>query len=108
MAHRSSDHNHVDGEAEPVTERMHETSWSANLEKPQYETDQPLLTDHAVEAIKHTASGQHVNLVTHEAHGHPKKYLYDILAEHFATEDIEWEYIEQCGCGGYVVRVYVQ
>lgn len=108
MAHHSPDHDHVDDEAEPVTERLHETSWSANLEKPQYDTDQSLLVDHAVEAIEHTASGQHVNLVTHSAHGHPETYLYDALAEQFTTEDVEWEYIEQCGCGGHVVHIYIQ
>lgn len=89
MAHGSPDHEHANGEAEPVTERRHETSWSANLEKPQYETDQSLFTDHAMEAIKHTASGQHVNLVTHEAHGHPEAYLYDVLAERFTAGDVE-------------------
>ena len=107
MAHRPPD-NRADGEAEPVTERMHGTSWSANLEKPQYEVDQSLLTQHALEAVEHTASGQHVNPVTHRAHGHPETYLYDALAERFTTGAIEWEYIEQCGCGGHVVRVRVQ
>lgn len=108
MAHESPDHDHADSEAEPITERMHETSRSANLEKPRYETGQSLLADHAVEAIKHTASGQHVNLVTHKAHGHPEVYLYDVLATRFTEGDIEWEYIEQCGCGGHAVRVHVQ
>lgn len=75
---------------------MHDTFWSVNLEKSQCETDRSLLTDHAVEAIGHTASGQHVNLVTHEAHGHPDTYLYDVLDERFPAGAIEWEYIEQC------------
>jgi hypothetical protein len=48
-----------------------------------------------------------VNLVTHEAHGHPE-ILYDTLADQFNGADVEWEYVEQCGCGGHVVRVHVE
>ncbi|KDE59386.2 hypothetical protein EL22_22330 [Halostagnicola sp. A56] len=52
------------------------------------------------------APGNHVNLVTHTNHGHPEGYLYDIL-ENERGEDVDWEYIEQCGCGGHVLRVHV-
>ncbi len=37
MATHSHDHDHDDhghGETEPVTDRTHDNSWSANLEKP--------------------------------------------------------------------------
>lgn len=105
MASRA--HDHGQGEVEPVTDETHDNSWSANLEKPQYEGDRTLLERHAVEAVKRTTPGNHVNLVTHEAHGHPEEYLYDVLADKFGSEDIDWEYIEQCGCGGHVVRVHV-
>ena len=46
----------------------------------------------------------HVNLVTHAAHGHPEAYLYDVLEQEYGDE-VEWEYVDQCGCGGHVVRV---
>ncbi|WP_248910256.1 CGCGG family putative rSAM-modified RiPP protein [Halocatena marina] len=81
---------------------------SANLEKPQYEDNLSLLKRHAIEAVEHTASGHHVNLVTHEAHGHPEGFLYDTLDVRFGDEDVHWGYIEQCGCGGHVVRVHVE
>jgi putative CGCGG family rSAM target protein len=83
----------------------HDNSWSANLEQPRHETDRGLVVDEAVEAVENTASGYHVNLVTHGAHGHPSAYLYDALADVF--EDIEYEYVDQCGCGGHVTRVHV-
>lgn len=108
MASHSHDHDHAHGETEPVTDRIHENSWSANLEKPQYEDDLSLLKRHAIEAVEHTASGHHVNLVTHEAHDHPEGFLYDTLDERFGDEEVHWEYIEQCGCGGHVVRVHVE
>lgn len=107
MASHPDDHDHDHGESEPVTDRTHDNSWSANLEKPQYEDDLALLERHASEAVEHTIGGNHVNLVTHEAHGHPEGYLYDVLADRFGDEDVDWVYIEQCGCGGHVVRVHV-
>lgn len=91
---------------EPVTDRTHDNSWSANLEKPHHGEDEDLVTAQAIDAINHTATGHHVNLVTHSNHGHPKTYLYSVLSDEFDGE-IEWEYVEQCGCGGYVTRVYV-
>ena len=106
-SHEHDDHDHAHGETEPVTDRTHDNSWSANLEKPQYEDDLSLLKRHGIEAVEHTTSGHHVNLVTHKAHGHPEKFLYDTLDERFEDENVQWEYIEQCGCGGHVVRVHV-
>ena len=100
----SHDHDHAD--VDPVTDRMHDTSWSANLERPQHASDRGLLVSQAVGAIEHTEPGNHVNLVTHGDHGHPAQYLYEAL-ENRTDDDIEWEYVEQCGCGGHVTRVYV-
>ncbi|MFB6080364.1 MAG: CGCGG family rSAM-modified RiPP protein [Haloferacaceae archaeon] len=107
MASQSRDHGHdLDEDAEPVTDRVHDNSWSANLEKPEHADDRALVVEGALSAIEHTAPGHHVNLVTHGDHGHPETYLYDVLER--ADEDLEWEYVDQCGCGGHVVRVYVQ
>jgi len=76
MASHSHDHgdDHAHGETEPVTDQNHDNSWSANLEKPQYEDDLSLLKRHGIEAVEHTTSGHHVNLVTHKAHGHPEGF----------------------------------
>ena len=102
----SHDHSH-DHDAEAVTERMHDNSWSANLEKPQHTDDVDLVVSQAIEAIEHTEPGHHVNLVTHGDHGHPSEYLYDTLRELSGSTDLEWEYIQQCGCGGHVTRVHL-
>lgn len=106
MATHHDDHDH--GEVEPLDERTHDNSWSVNLEKPQYEADRELLERHALEAVERTTGGHHVNLVTHAAHGHPEGYLYETLEERFADEPVRWEYVEQCGCGGHVVRAHVE
>jgi len=96
----------VSDDAEPITDTVHDNSWSANLEKPQHADDRSLVVDQALDAIEHTTSGNHVNLVTHGDHGHPSEYLYDALDD--ALDEIGYEYVEQCGCGGYVTRVHVQ
>ncbi|WP_049985382.1 CGCGG family putative rSAM-modified RiPP protein [Halobellus rufus] len=102
----SADRDHGHGEAEPVTDRMHDNSWSANLEKPQHAADVDLVVSQALDAIDHTVAGNHVNLVTHGDHGHPSEYLYEAL-EAETGEGVRWEYVQQCGCGGHVTRVYL-
>jgi len=100
-----SQHDHE--AADPVTDRVHDNSWSANLEGPEHAEDRDLLVRQGIEAVEHTAPANHVNLVTHGEHGHPETYLYDALDAEFG-DDVEWEYVEQCGCGGHVLRVHVQ
>lgn len=107
MTSQQPSHEKAHGESEPVTDHVHANSWSANLEEPQYEGDLGLLKQHAIDAVKKTESGYHVNLVTHEVHGHPETYLFDTLEKGINDEEISWEYIDQCGCGGHVVRVHV-
>ena len=91
-------------DVEPITDTVHDNSWSANLEQPRHAEDRALVVEQAIDAVEHTADGNHVNLVTHGDHGHPGEYLY---AELDALDDIDYEYVEQCGCGGHVVRVHV-
>ncbi|MXR21154.1 CGCGG family putative rSAM-modified RiPP protein [Halobacterium bonnevillei] len=93
-------------DVEAVTDGVHENSWSANLEQPEHAEDRALVVAQAVDAVEHTAPGYHVNLVTHGDHGHPETYLFEELAEAF--DDVDWEYVEQCGCGGHVTRVNVE
>lgn len=92
-------------DAEPITDTVHDGSWSANLEQPRHAADRSLLVEQAIDAVEHTASGYHVNLVTHGEHGHPEGYLFETLATRFP--EAEYQYIRQCGCGGHVVRVHV-
>ena len=101
----SQSHDHDD--AQPITDRVHDTSWSANLEQPRHADDRALVVEQAMTAIEHTTPGHHVNLVTHEAHGHPESYLTGPL-EHRYGDAISWAYVQQCGCGGHVLRVSVE
>ncbi len=94
-----------DEPTEPFSDQIHENSWSANLETPRYADNPDLAVSDALVAIDHTATGNHVNLVTHADLGHPKPFLYDALEREHA--DIEVEYVDQCGCGGHVTRVDV-
>jgi putative CGCGG family rSAM target protein len=94
-------------EVAPITDETHDNSWSANLERDVHAADRDLVVRQAIEAIEHTVPGNHVNLVTHSDHGHPETYLYERLAAEYG-DDLDWEYVDQCGCGGYVTRVEVQ
>jgi putative CGCGG family rSAM target protein len=98
-----ADHDH---DADPVTDHVHDNSWSANLEGPEHADDRDLLVRQAVDAVEHTAAGNHVNLVVHGDHGHPEGYLFEALESELG-DGVDWEYVEQCGCGGHVVRVHV-
>jgi len=91
--------------AGPVTDHIHHNSWSANLEGSEHADDRGLVISQAGEAVERTAPGQHVNLVTHGNHGHPESYLFEALEAR--VDGVEIEYVERCGCGGYVTRVHV-
>lgn len=95
-----------DSDAQPVTDRMHDNSWSANLETPAHADDETLVIQQAVDAIGHTTAGNHVNLVTHSSLGHPETYLYEALEDR--VDGVELTYVDQCGCGGHVVRAHVR
>ncbi|MFC7019382.1 MULTISPECIES: CGCGG family rSAM-modified RiPP protein [Haloarcula] len=90
----------------PVTESVHDNSWSANLERPVHAGDRTLVVEQAITAVERTRPGNHVNLVTHADHGHPETYLFDALDEEFGA-DVATEYVKQCGCGGHVTRAQV-
>ncbi len=110
METTSDDREHdadLDSDVEPITDRVHDNSWSANLEQPHHAESRDLVVRQAGTAVEHTTAGNHVNLVTHGDHGHPETYLYDALREAFG-DDVSWEYVEQCGCGGHVTRVHVE
>jgi putative CGCGG family rSAM target protein len=68
--------------------------------------DPELAVRDAIGAIEHTVPGNHVNLATHGDLGLPGEFLYDALSTEYP--DLEYEYVEQCGCGGHVTRVYVE
>lgn len=80
-------------------------SWSANLETDEYVDDPERVVADAIAAVEATGDDTHVNLVTHDSVGHPETYLFDALAERFG-DAVTWEFVDRCGCGGFVTRVH--
>lgn len=98
----------MSSKAGPTDERAdgdHDGSWSANLEQPRHAESADRVVDDARAAVRATADGFHVNLVTHRAHGHPRTYLWEALES--MDRDLTITYVDQCGCGGHVTRVHV-
>jgi putative CGCGG family rSAM target protein len=87
-------------------ETVHRRSWSRNLETAEYAEDRVAIIEDSIDAVERTESGTHVNLVTHGEGGHPEEYLFPALAERFG-DAVDAEFVERCGCGGYVTRVHV-
>jgi putative CGCGG family rSAM target protein len=82
-----------------------EKNWSISLEHGEYEEDIELIVRDAIDAIEHTSKGFYVNLVTPSSFGHPASYLTEALDLYFMNK-IDTKFIDQCGCGGYVLRVW--
>lgn len=97
----------IENKQKSEKEELKEYTWSENLELERHAEDIELVKNEAIEAVKKTAKGYFVNLVTHQNHGHPKKYLNDFLKKQF-DDKIKIEYVDQCGCGGYVTRVHIK
>nr|WP_245349951.1 CGCGG family rSAM-modified RiPP protein [Cytobacillus eiseniae] len=76
-----------------------------DLEHNEYEKDVDLIIEDGIKAVEETAVGCYVNLVTSENFGNPTDYLLPLLSNVFG-DSIKMKYIDQCGCGGYVLRVW--
>jgi putative CGCGG family rSAM target protein len=79
--------------------------WSVNLEHDGYETSIELVIEDGVKAVNDTSPGYYVNLVTPNKFDNPDIYLTPLL-EKLYGDSIKIKYIDQCGCGGYVLRVW--
>lgn len=79
--------------------------WTKDLEHDEYEDDIDLILKDALEAVEITQPGNFVNLVTSKNFGNPVEYLQPLLEEVF-NDTISMKFIDQCGCGGYVLRVW--
>jgi putative CGCGG family rSAM target protein len=86
-------------------EPPHDGSWSANLERERHAESEARVVEDALAAVEATAPGFHVNLVTHGDHGDPRDYLWDAVESTEREQTVE--YVDRCGCGGYVTRVHV-
>jgi len=91
---------------EPVTRRTHDHPWAADLETERHADDEELVVGEALDAVKQTRPGQHVDLVTHESHGHPATYLYQRFES--LDRDVVIADDGRCSCEGYVTRVCVR
>ncbi|KGM44969.1 CGCGG family rSAM-modified RiPP protein [Neobacillus niacini] len=80
-------------------------NWSISLEHEEYIKDVRLVIKESIEAVEQTGKGYYVNIVTPASFGHPDDYLTGVLSEGFGST-IEMKFIDQCGCGGYVLRVW--
>jgi putative CGCGG family rSAM target protein len=80
-------------------------NWSISLEHDEHENNLELVLHDAIDAVQETSPGHYVNLVTPEGFGHPEGYLIEALATIFENK-ITQKFIDQCGCGGYVLRVW--
>ncbi|HEX7056994.1 MAG TPA: CGCGG family rSAM-modified RiPP protein [Bacilli bacterium] len=83
--------------------------WSVNLEDEDYANEPERLLDEAVAAVAQTAPGYFVNLVTPGGCGDPRDWLIAELEQRLKGQSIhfaEIRFIDECGCGGFVTRVY--
>lgn len=90
---------------EPVTRRIHDRPWVADLEADEHATNRQLTVAEAVDAVEQTQPGHFVDLVTHNRHGHPMSYLYKAVRSVDRPVTLSSE--GRCSCGGYVTRVTV-
>jgi putative CGCGG family rSAM target protein len=79
--------------------------WTKDLEHDEYENDIDLILKDALEAIEITQPGYFVNLVTSANFGNPVEYLQPLI-ENMFKDTVIFKYIDQCGCGGHVLRVW--
>ncbi|MCX2819692.1 CGCGG family rSAM-modified RiPP protein [Haladaptatus sp. F3-133] len=93
------------GKLSSEADELREETWSADLERPEYADDRGKVVEDGLDAVRRTAQGYFVNLVTHGNHGHPSDYLHGAVEDEF--DGVRVEYVERCGCGGYVTRVHV-
>ncbi len=76
-----------------------------DLEDAEYIRDKNMLLQDAKAAVEITSSGKHVNLVTPASHGEPVQLIQQLKEEY--GDRIRAEYVDQCGCRGYVTKVTV-
>ncbi|MDP4087249.1 MAG: CGCGG family rSAM-modified RiPP protein [Bacillota bacterium] len=79
--------------------------WTKDLEHDEYENDIDLIIKDALIAVQETKIGCFVNLVTSNVFGNPVDYLQPLLEKMFSNQ-LRIKFIDQCGCGGYVLRVW--
>lgn len=88
---------------------MKEKDWSLNLEDAYFEDNPAEIVEESIAAVRQTREGCYVNLVTPGKCGNPEAGLIAQLEARLHMDGIAVkgiQYIDQCGCGGYVTRVF--
>lgn len=80
-----------------TTDDRHDSSWAANLEHPRHAESERRGVEDALDAVGRTDPGHH---------GRSETYLFPALEDAYG-DDARWEFVDRCGCGGYVTRVFV-
>ena len=83
---------------------MAKGNWSVNLETEEFILDRNLIVTEAVKAVQNTGVSHYVNLAVAHEHGQPDSYLVPALKDAFGAA-IDIDFLDQCGCGGYVYRI---
>lgn len=86
-------------------EEYMDKDWTKDLEHDEYELNIDLIINDALQAVEETKKGCFVNLVTASMFGNPVDYLQPLIEELFPKK-VMIKFIDQCGCGGYVLRVW--
>lgn len=86
-------------------EEYMDKDWTKDLEHDEYQFDIDLIINDALQAVEDTNKGKFVNLVTASQFGNPADYLKPLI-EGLYPGKVKIKYIDQCGCGGYVLRVW--
>jgi hypothetical protein len=85
------------------------SDWSLNLEEEYYAEHPEQMLQEIIQAAAATVPGCYVNVVVHENAGDPRDGLLEQTEAELRREGIPIngiQYIDQCGCGGYVFRIY--
>ncbi len=88
---------------------LREKDWSLNLEDSYYEEHPDEIMTESLDAVRETGPGCYVNIVTPEKCGDPREWLVAPLQARLEAIELpirDIQYIDQCGCGGHVIRIF--
>lgn len=80
--------------------------WSLDLEHGYGLDDIEEMIEESIRAIERTPKGNYVNIVTPGECGDPQDWLIPALMKTIEKDVDRIRYVDECGCGGHVTRVY--
>ncbi len=88
---------------------MHKGDWSLNLEEEYGPGEEAEMLESSLEAVTQTRQEHYVNIITPGDMGSPAEWFISRLEGLLAEKELPVEkvlYVGECGCGGYITRVY--